>query len=422
MRGKEMRSLPAALLSVALILSVIVTFRPVDAQGLIGMDDHEMPYSIWFDVMGLYADSNLTHIMLMIRYNGSVPNSHDVELESWMCIDTDLDGVEDYVISLHIHGDGGGGSIELWDGAGWTVSPPGFHLLFDVGGDHLGVEFPLASIGLAPGSSFNIGCEGWSIFFDDVEGSFSYTIGGANNILLDGYSTDWGGASPSFSDAAGDLPYPEFDWTGFYTTDNSTWIFHRFDVRGSTTKTLGSGNAGIIRYVEVYYDTDQNSGTGYRVGDIGAEYMLGVEFELTPSGRWGGSELSRWNGTDWEVVGYFPAAWHDTFEWGLPISLIGVAQGGKVSIHVSASSSSGEGIRHNSNIVLDLVPDTAYATYTIPVTPPPEKAPVGGIIPPNNSLTIITYLLSLLALAFVIGGFTVLLRRMMNHYSQFLQA
>lgn len=205
-------------------------------------------------------------------------------------------------------------------------------------------------------------------WFDHI---FTYTTGQSDNITVDGDPADWSSVPSSYSDYSEGYIPAEFDFTDFYITDNSTMLYHRFDVTGIPTKTMNGtinnrDNGHLRRHIVTYYDTDQNSSTGFRYAPwgrpIGVDIWLSSHNDIQP-GTNKTSFLGRfhkYNSTSqsWEQISPVSergsASYDSIFEWGVPLSNMGVEVGTSIDVLVQYADAHFE----------DQMPDLERVSYS----------------------------------------------------------
>lgn len=353
------KPIPAILLITTLLFMILLpSFNSAYASPTIVAND-PMEYGGWMDAKTLNVDVNATHMTLKHTFYGNIPNNWTFSWYSTFYLDTDQNmstgsdwwsdwkmGV-DYEINVYSRGDGSSqyAYLDKWNTTSLNFDeywwPIGFNVLFSVGGDHLGITFPLSALGLSQSSNIYIKSNSDSEVQDYLGQNFSYVTNRHVNIVVDGKPGDWSGLSPKFTDPVEPFPLPgEFDVTSFYTTNNASTLFQRFDVANTPT-TNPNLNLGIDRSTGIYYDADNNINTGYENGYLGAEYVADPYFYHYFNGDYGENygyvQLYRWNQTtsNWGYQGYFPADWNSTFEWSIPLTNLGITAGAPIKIYTT---------------------------------------------------------------------------------------
>lgn len=96
-------------------------------------------------------------------------------------------------------------------------------------------------------------------------------------VVVDGFLDDWAGASPDFTDPAGDHGggTTTVDWRAVYAANNAAFFYLRFQT-GNVILPQNSPQP-----FRIYLDVDDNAATGWAVGGIGSDLAL-----LMPERRW----------------------------------------------------------------------------------------------------------------------------------------
>jgi len=196
----------------------------------------------------------------------------------------------------------------------------------------------------------------------------------AVTITVDGDSSDWIGVSPMLTDPTGDES-PEIDITTCSITDDGTMVYFKMDL-------VDGPNTEPYTY-HIYIDTDRNSGTGYSINDIGADYRLVHDrFLLRRLYRWIGS----WN-YEKQIQCQINTGTH-ILEWGVLYADLGISAEQSIDVVFYAAPQSSAS---------DYAPDEGHVTYP---KMPLEIKPVGGDVFQIDKLRMITpYFLVALMLA-----------------------
>ena len=297
--------------------------------------------------------------MGILWFAEGIPNDADYVYWPYIYLDINGDGEYDFYINIASSGDGTDQWCFLFDADGNDVTPEGMELLFEVGGNYIGARLPASAVGLTPGQTFHLWTDGYSAIYDYVDEEFSYTIGGSNEISVDGDPSDWDGVGPICEDPLEGYTPSEFDWRGIYVTDDASmgsYIYHRFDVEGTTTKTLNWGGMFIARHVYVYYDVDRD-GT--------YDYCVALFYRLSSSsGRSIIADWYYWDGSKWVLDEEHPIDasgwdWGDVFEAAVPLSYLDVSAGDTIDIYIEIYES----------VIKDYVPNYEWGVCYSPCVP-----------------------------------------------------
>ena len=136
-------------------------------------------------------------------------------------------------------------------------------------------------------------------YLQQLDGSVSVATGISNNvnvgqITVDGLDEDWAGltAYSSDPDDVSGTNNP-IDINNITLAHDDQKLYVRYSNHGNVDPTQSSGSY-ISWGWQLYLDTDRNSSTGYKVGTVGADYILE------------GNQLMRYNGTgdswDWTSI------------------------------------------------------------------------------------------------------------------------
>lgn len=223
-------------------------------------------------------------------------------------------------------------------------------------------SIPLSLLGVEPGETIGLWTDGYSTCFEVFGGTYAYTVGDyTRDINMDGNPEDWTEPYTMFTDLSGEVTPEELDWIAYYTTNNQTHLFHRADLQTQPTRTFSSGGASLLRFFQVYYDTDRDNTTGSSILGIGAEYRLVGSFVAELTASISAIELSWYNSTsdNWQSLKTDSnlADWNTTLEWGMPITDIGVTIGSTIDIFYTSLDT----------IMEDFTPNTGWIEYTIPL-------------------------------------------------------
>ena len=136
------------------------------------------------------------------------------------------------------------------------------------------------------------------------------------NISIDGSIEDWNSLT-AFSNDPDDMTQPEdtINWQNATMAHSNDTLYLLYRNRGMIDSSTPNGNY-IPWGWQTFLDTDSDPTTGFRVGDIGADFII----EATSVSQYSGSN----NSWDWQTVAIAEVAYNnDIAELSLPLAIIG---------------------------------------------------------------------------------------------------
>lgn len=352
--------------TISLLTLIIMIVTPIQRTSAISTIDElppsrltrESPMDLggWMDAEKVQLTDNGTHIFVWTTHYGNQPNESNKRYQTRLYIDADrntttgmdVPGIE-YVLDFFANGDG----HEIWmDITQWNETtqekttssyyypdlPEGFEIIHEIGGNYIGLGFPISAINLTLGQTFDFHIQTGSKIQARLDQQVTYTIWNNTDIIVDGESDDWAGISPIIVDPVEQSQIAEFDLSNFYITDNGLTLFLRFDTRGTPTSSL-NWDFRFERSIVAAFDLDQDNETGRRIGEIGQEYHNIIRFSLPPEGpeaysyrftydESGNDESSSYDDTS--------AAWGSVFEWNISLSeeFLNISIGDTIDIYI----------------------------------------------------------------------------------------
>ena len=256
-----------------------------------------MPYETWMDAKNLYVEKNTTHLIIKIEHYGNLSTTYLSTFGAGISIDIDRDGTNDYNIFARLRGSGST-SQRLSDSTG-MISDADLKVWGPVGGDYIQIEVALSDIGNP--QIMNMRVDNLNYLADHTESSFTYTVENDVAIEIDGDGSDWTGIPPVYSDPIEGINPSELDQTNFYTTNNGSMLYHRFDVVGVPTTQL-SGTGSIFRRggdnPNFLYDVDGDNTSGWSYLGMGLDYYVEIKSNATSSGKGTSCNLFKWQDDD----------------------------------------------------------------------------------------------------------------------------
>lgn len=175
------------------------------------------------------------------------------------------------------------------DGATWSWEPL-LEVPSAVAGNIAEMGFPLSFIGspeamniLFYGDNAAFGSSGGDFVPDIKNGavqrvvySFNDSPGTGSGIVIDGQFDDWSDVTRFAADPR-DVVAGALDWNSFWLTRDESAVYLSFDSWRNYPQSWAEN---------VYFDTDANAESGYRVGQVGAEFLLqsGIFYRYTGNG------------------------------------------------------------------------------------------------------------------------------------------
>ncbi|WP_299871019.1 Ig-like domain-containing protein [uncultured Cocleimonas sp.] len=201
--------------------------------------------------------------------------------------------------------------------------------------------------------------------------SFNWVVTSPNNstanevsssaITIDGNVNDWNGLD-YFSDDPDDIDGEnnQIDWLKIAIAHSPQNVFMTYKNRQNVDPNNNSGTY-IPWGWEAYLDTDNNSNTGYKLGSIGADYVID------------GYVIERYIGTgtswSWDIVDNASLMYSGAdVELSFPRSNIGNPQNMKVVFNGDNGAYNGDST--------DRYPDSGYFSYTFSGSSSPNSAPI----------------------------------------------
>jgi hypothetical protein len=331
-------------------------------------------YVDWMDVKAVYMKDDENWLYFYVEYYGAIPSSKYYSRDLLIFMDTDMNDQTgefictcdqtgepwkdslgaDYLISSHLRGD---------NSTSWAVLSKWSNTAGRWQGEFKNLK---SEATLAPGLSFmeikvnkrDVGYTPNGIHFlilsasavDMPNTNVSYVIDSSiKNIVVDGEPGDWGTATPLITFPPRLIEPPELEVSNVYVANDGNNLYFRFDTKGKPSTRVDAGELLFF----IYIDVDNNVNTGVRA--FWANSSKGTEvdyYRCTGTGsdrrcqRIGGSSNS--------------ADFNNTFEFKIPLSLLGLGSGQTVGIYIWGL---GEFVRR--------IPQSGYLTYpstTSPVT------------------------------------------------------
>ncbi|MEM2929912.1 MAG: hypothetical protein QW797_03510 [Thermoproteota archaeon] len=309
--------------------------------------------SDWMDVKAVYMKTEDNRLCFYIEYYGVMPNSRDYYRQLFIYMDTDRNVQtgsvsnelgRDYYIYFYLNGDNSTSNAYLRSWNGTSSSWPRIKDLRE-------------NMKLAPELSYmeiwveqqDIGytSQGMNFYIEAYSGvatpktELSYTVGSTlKQITVDGDSGDWGAIAPLTTFTSKSINPPELEFSSIYVADDGENLYMRIDTRSAPTASINTGR--LVRYSDVYLDTDNNDDTGYG-GYGGSEFHASVEFDSNPSKynyinyfRYTGTGGDNWN-WQWVIGDYQSSNFNSVFEFKIPLSHLGIGSGQTVGIHMEES-------------------------------------------------------------------------------------
>ncbi len=187
----------------------------------------------------------------------------------------------------------------------------------------------------------------WSVIAAPAGGSISNQVGSAR-ISINGQIGDWNGLR-FFANDPDDVSGTnnQIDWLRAALAHDTQNVYLAYENRQAIDATNTSGSY-IAWGWQAYFDTDNNAATGYKVGNIGADFILE------------GPELQRYIGTGtswaWEYIDQAQLRYSGkTSEMRFPRALLGNPQSMRVVFRGNNAAYSGT--------VTDNYPDSGSFTY-----------------------------------------------------------
>jgi hypothetical protein len=155
--------------------------------------------------------------------------------------------------------------------------------------------------GLGFGLAYSLSVNGVKDLFGNVletAGTFARTI------TIDGSFGDWDGMTPLYSGSSGTDGAADFE--DIYVFDDANYYYFRVTLWHD----IPSASGQFPAYVNMFFDTDNNVGTGYFAGTIGSELLVQSGYSYQEKN--GGFNEGSINGLNWTCL---PAAPGTNFEF-----------------------------------------------------------------------------------------------------------
>ncbi len=143
----------------------------------------------------------------------------------------------------------------------------------------------------------------------DVFGNVAVVSGQfARVITIDGSFDDWGGVAPVYSSSAPSGLTGAADFKDIYMYNDASYYYFRVTLWTD----IDSGSGQFPAYVNMFFDTDNNIGTGYGPGALGSEMLIQSGYGYQEKN--GGFNEGGINGLNWFCL---PAAPGTNFEFSI---------------------------------------------------------------------------------------------------------
>ena len=300
-------------------------------------DGHDLPDSLSsFDIRSLTVMLN-TSLILKIRYFARIP-SYFLKID----IDIDADNnpkeetLKDYFISLAIMGDKVATNVKAWNDARGEledITPKGGYLKVSPlpFWEGIALSIPQWVFREPPlGKKLKIRIRSEYSYTDTLNAVIEYKPGirvgnYRKNMVVDGKTNDWSGIPPLYVDKEEPVKgIPGFsDLKAIYMAHNSTHLIIRVDTKEEEIISVNNSSE-LSRSIWFCIDGDFNQETGFRPGEMGAEYcgVLGVLLNSSKKINayvW----FSSWNKLrrNWEREKRYSKSYEnsETIEWAIPL-------------------------------------------------------------------------------------------------------
>jgi hypothetical protein len=221
--------------------------------------------------------------------------------------------------------------------------------------------------GLNSGTVYTLTVNGVADLFGnvaDVSGQFTPVT----TITIDGSFDDWAGVTPIYSSAAPSGNTGAADFKDIYTYDDANYYYFYVVLWSDIDPSAGHFPA----YVNMFFNTDNNAGTGYGPGALGSDLLIQSGYGYDE--RNGSFNNGTINGLNWFCL---PAAPGTNFEFSISKAATYASDNAPV-FTTNVISFIFQGM-NTSYVVVNQVPASGIITYNDATTTPVAPLPLGKL-------------------------------------------